>query len=71
MGRWTSELLSGKFTKETTFPPNDRRNHNREGQQFNVGETFAGLPFAAGVKLGDALKPLVPEGMTMAQMALR
>jgi aryl-alcohol dehydrogenase-like predicted oxidoreductase len=66
-----SGLLSGKFTKETTFPENDHRNFNRDGQQFNVGETFAGLPFGAGVELADALKPSVPEGMTMAQMALR
>jgi len=36
-----------------------------------VGETFAGLPFETGVDLADALKPLVPTGMTMAQMALR
>ncbi|HYG10864.1 MAG TPA: aldo/keto reductase [Pyrinomonadaceae bacterium] len=66
-----SGLLSGKFTKETTFPENDHRNFNRDGQQFNVGETFAGLPFAAGVELTDALKPSVPAGMTLAQMALR
>ena len=40
-------------------------------QAFNVGETFAGLPFEKGVDLADALKPLVPAGMTMAQFALR
>ena len=36
-----------------------------------VGETFAGLLFAKGVELADALKPLVPAGMTMADMAQR
>ncbi len=66
-----SGLLSGKFTKETEFAPTDHRSYNRDGQSFNVGETFAGLPFEKGVELADALKPLVPEGMTMAQMALR
>jgi aryl-alcohol dehydrogenase-like predicted oxidoreductase len=36
-----------------------------------VGETFAGLPYEKGVDLADELKAMVPEGMTMAQMALR
>ena len=54
-----------------TFPENDHRNFNRDGQQFNVGETFAGLPFEKGVELADALKPLVPAGETLADFALR
>ena len=66
-----SGLLGGKMTKATTFPENDHRNFNRDGQQFNVGETFAGLPFAKGVELADALKPLVPAGRTLAEVALR
>jgi aryl-alcohol dehydrogenase-like predicted oxidoreductase len=66
-----SGLLSGKMTKDAHFPTNDHRNYNRDGQMFNVGETFAGLPFELGVDLADALKPLVPSGLTMAQMALR
>ena len=66
-----SGLLGGKMTQETTFPANDHRNFNRDGQQFNVGETFAGLPFEKGVELADALKEFVPVGMTMAQMTLR
>lgn len=66
-----SGLLAGKFTKDTTFPEEDHRNYNRDGKAFNVGETFAGLPFEKGVALADKLKPLVPDGMTMAQMAQR
>lgn len=66
-----SGLLSGKMRKDTQFPPDDHRNYNRNGEAFNVGETFAGLPFEKGVELADALKPLVPNRMTMAQMALR
>jgi aryl-alcohol dehydrogenase-like predicted oxidoreductase len=66
-----SGLLGGKMTAQTKFPANDHRNFNRDGQQFNVGETFAGLPFAKGVALADSLKPLVPAGMTMAEMSLR
>lgn len=66
-----SGLLAGKFTRDTVFAKNDHRTFNRDGQQFNVGETFAGLPFEKGVELADALKPLVPAGLTMADMALR
>lgn len=66
-----SGLLTGKFTKETVFPKDDHRNFNKDGQAFNVGETFAGLPFEKGLELTDTLKGLIPEGMTMAQMALR
>ena len=66
-----SGLLSGRMTAQTTFPADDHRNFNRDGQSFNVGETFAGLPFAKGVALAAGLKPLVPAGLTMADMALR
>lgn len=66
-----SGLLGGKMTKATVFPPNDHRNFNRDGQQFNVGETFAGLPFEKGVELAEALKPLVPAGLTLGEVALR
>src|SRR3954471_23231121 len=66
-----SGVLGGKLTRQTQFPQVDHRNYNRDGQAFNVGETFAGLPFEAAVDLADALKPLVPAGMTMARMAQR
>jgi len=66
-----SGLLGGKMTRQTTFPAGDHRTFNRDGQQFNVGETFAGLPFEMGVDLADALKPWLPAGMTMAEFALR
>lgn len=66
-----SGLLSGRMTKATTFPADDHRNFNRDGAAFNVGETFAGLPFAKGVELAGALKAHVPAGLTMAEMALR
>lgn len=66
-----SGLLSGKYTADTTFDETDHRHFNRDGQCFNVGETFAGLPFTKGVALADTIKPWVPEGLTMAQMAMR
>ncbi len=66
-----SGLLSGKFTKQTQFNEQDHRNFNRDGQAFNVGETFAGLPFEKGVELADMLKAYLPAEMTMAQFAQR
>jgi aryl-alcohol dehydrogenase-like predicted oxidoreductase len=66
-----SGLLAGKMTANQKFPANDHRLYNRDGQYFNVGETFAGLPIEKGVELANALKLLVPAGMTMAQMAMR
>ena len=66
-----SGLLAGKFDADTTFPEEDHRNYNRDGLVFNVGETFAGLPFEKGVELANVLKAWVPDDMTMAQMALR
>lgn len=66
-----SGLLAGKMTKATHFSPNDHRSYNRDGQAFNVGETFAGLPFEKGVELTEALKAFVPSGMSLAQMAQR
>jgi len=66
-----SGLLGGKMTKQQQFAPTDHRTYNRDGQAFNVGETFAGLPFEKGVDLADALKPLVPAGLTLADLAQR
>lgn len=66
-----SGLLTGKFGKDTEFAPGDHRNFNRDGQRFNVGETFAGVPFEVGVELVTELEEMVPQGMTMAQFALR
>jgi aryl-alcohol dehydrogenase-like predicted oxidoreductase len=66
-----SGLLGGRMTRQTQFPADDHRNFNRDGQSFNVGETFAGLPFERGVDLADMVRPLVPGGLTMAEFALR
>jgi aryl-alcohol dehydrogenase-like predicted oxidoreductase len=64
-----SGLLSGKFNNNTSFADNDHRHFNRDGQAFNVGETFAGLPFEKGIDLVEGLKQLVPEPLS--QSALR
>jgi aryl-alcohol dehydrogenase-like predicted oxidoreductase len=66
-----SGLLSGKYTRETAFAPDDHRTFNRHGEQFDVGETFAGVPFEVGLDAVEELKPLVAGDATLAQFALR
>jgi aryl-alcohol dehydrogenase-like predicted oxidoreductase len=66
-----SGLLSGKFGPNTVFAANDHRNYNRNGEAFNVGETFAGLPYDVALEAVEQVRALVPAGLNMAQMALR
>ena len=66
-----SGLLSGKFTAHTRFEADDHRQFNRHGEAFDVGETFAGVPYEVGLAAVEKLRPLVPEGATLAQLALR
>jgi aryl-alcohol dehydrogenase-like predicted oxidoreductase len=66
-----SGRLTGKMTRETTFPSDDHRNFNRYGQSFDRGETFSGVEFETGLRAAEELKTLIPEGATMAQLALR
>ncbi|MDQ2586297.1 aldo/keto reductase [Saccharothrix yanglingensis] len=66
-----SGLLSGKYTRSTTFGEDDHRNYNRNGDAFDVGETFSGVPFEVGLEAVERLRPLVPAGATLAQFALR
>lgn len=67
-----SGLLTGKFNKDTTFPENDHRNYNKNGDAFNVGETFAGLPFQEGIEIVETIKTsILPSDLNMVQLALR
>ncbi len=66
-----SGLLSGKITRDTKFASDDHRNFNRNGEAFDVGETFAGVPFEVGLQAVEEVRKLVPEGATMAAFALR
>jgi aryl-alcohol dehydrogenase-like predicted oxidoreductase len=67
----SSGLLSGKFTRASTFSPDDHRAFNRQGEAFDRGETFSGLDYEVSLQAVEALRPLVPPNWTMAQMALR
>jgi aryl-alcohol dehydrogenase-like predicted oxidoreductase len=66
-----SGLLTGKLRRDSEFAEDDHRRFNRHGEAFDVGETFAGIPYEAGLDAVEELRPLVPEGATMAQLALR
>jgi len=66
-----SGLLSGKITRETAFAADDHRNFNRNGDAFDVGETFAGVPFETGLQAVEEIRALVPASQTMAAFALR
>jgi aryl-alcohol dehydrogenase-like predicted oxidoreductase len=66
-----SGMLTGKLTSVSTFAADDHRNFNRHGEAFDVGETFAGVPYEAGLRAVEELKALVPANATVAQLALR
>lgn len=66
-----SGLLTGKFTAASSFAPDDHRAFNRHGEAFDVGETFSGVDFETGLRAVEELRPLVPDGFTLAQFALR
>lgn len=66
-----SGLLSGKYDEHTQFAADDHRSYNRNGDAFDVGETFAGVPFEVGVQAAREVASLTPPGSTTAQLALR
>jgi aryl-alcohol dehydrogenase-like predicted oxidoreductase len=71
-----SGLLSGRYTRDTTFAANDHRNYNARGEAFDVGETFSGVDFETGVEAAREFAaisggPGSPSQWTPAQWALR
>ncbi len=66
-----SGLLTGRLKPDTAFPAGDHRSFNRRGEAFDVGETFSGVDYATGLEAVEEIRPLVPPGATLAQLALR
>jgi len=66
-----SGLLSGKFRPDTTFEATDHRQYNRNGEAFDVGETFSGVPYEIGLASVERVRKLVGADTTMARLALR
>jgi len=60
-----SGLLSGKYTADTTFAPNDHRTFNRSGEAFDRGETFSGVDFEIGLEAASRLAAAVPAGISL------
>jgi aryl-alcohol dehydrogenase-like predicted oxidoreductase len=67
----SSGMLSGKLTRQTRFASDDHRAFNRRGESFDRGETFSGIDYDLSLQIVEQIRPLVPPGMSMAQMALR
>jgi aryl-alcohol dehydrogenase-like predicted oxidoreductase len=66
-----SGLLTGKMTKDSQFAADDHRSFNRNGEAFDKGETFSGVPYEVALEAVEELRALVPTGATMAAFALR
>ena len=66
-----SGLLTGKMTAQTAFSADDHRNFNRYGGSFDRGETFSGVDYETGLGAVEEIRPLIRNGATMAQFALR
>jgi aryl-alcohol dehydrogenase-like predicted oxidoreductase len=65
-----SGLLTGRFDESTTFPPDDHRSFNRHGEAFDVGETFAGVPYEVGVAAAREVREIAGS-LPTAAFALR
>jgi aryl-alcohol dehydrogenase-like predicted oxidoreductase len=66
-----SGMLTGKLRSDSTFAADDHRHFNRQGEAFDQGETFSGVPYDVGLQAVERLRALVPQGATLAQFALR
>lgn len=66
-----SGLLTGKMNAATQFAADDHRAFNRNGEAFDKGETFSGVPYDVALDAVEAVRKLVPDNVTMAQFALR
>jgi aryl-alcohol dehydrogenase-like predicted oxidoreductase len=66
-----SGMLTGKMTRETKFEPTDHRQFNRNGEVFDVGETFSGVDYETGLRAVEELRAVCPPGCSMTRFALR
>lgn len=65
-----SGMLTGKMNAASRFAADDHRAYNRNGEAFDKGETFSGVPYDVALAAVEEIRPLVPDGMTMSQFAL-
>jgi aryl-alcohol dehydrogenase-like predicted oxidoreductase len=67
----SSGMLTGKLGKNSQFQADDHRSFNRRGEAFDRGETFSGVDFELALSVVEELRPLVPPGFSLADLALR
>ena len=66
-----SGLLTGKLSPSSAFAEDDHRRFNRQGEAFDKGETFSGVPYDVGLEAVEELRAFVPSGSSLGQLALR
>ncbi|MEO0339114.1 MAG: aldo/keto reductase [Bacteroidota bacterium] len=66
-----SGLLTGLYHKDTQFEAGDHRHFNRNGEAFDKGETFSGIPYEKGLKAVEQLKKIFPDRKNLAPTALQ
>lgn len=66
-----SGLLTGKFSKQSTFTAGDHRNFNRNGEAFDKGETFSGIDYETGLAAVEELKAIFPNQENLAPVTLK
>lgn len=66
-----SGMLTGLYSKDTTFQRADHRHFNRHGAMFDKGETFSGVDYETGIDAVEALKELFPGRENLAPVALK
>lgn len=66
-----SGMLTGKMRPDTVFTQDDHRAFNRNGEAFDRGETFSGVNYSLGLQAVEEIKKICPQGISLAQFALR
>jgi aryl-alcohol dehydrogenase-like predicted oxidoreductase len=66
-----SGLLTGKLTSASQFDPNDHKSFNRNGEAFDKGETFSGVPYEKGLAAVEELKEIFKGDEKLVLWAIR
>lgn len=66
-----SGLLTGKMRADSVFAADDHRTFNRNGEAFDKGETFSGVPYEVALEAVEEIRRFVTGDTTMAMFALR
>lgn len=67
----SSGMLTGKLMKESKFESDDHRYFNRNGEEFDKGETFSGVDYNLGLEAVEELRSICPNNISLVQFALK